>query len=278
MYQEFISHNFPNIPVRLFPGEPCKKESATDWHFHEEMEFLWIRANNKKLWVDNSEYTLQENDIVFLATYVPHKTHTPKECETFLLQCKPFLLPNEATMPFFSLSQHKNFFIFRADTPESQNLRTLFQRIREEYLNKENAHHAFIRALVMELFAYLYRYNILPNPDTLNINKEKQAVMPVIEYTKTHYAEPISLKTASDILHIDKSYLCRLFKKAIGLSYLEYVYFLRIAKAEELLLKTEKTVTEIAHETGFPSSAYFTKVFKKRKGYTPTFYKKLQKR
>ena len=110
------------------------------------------------------------------------------------------------------------------------------------------------------------------------MNKEQQTVLPVIQYTQTHYVEPISLKLASDIIHVDKSYFCRLFKKAIGISYLEYVYFLRIAKAEELLLRTKKTVTEIANETGFPSSAYFTKVFKKRKGYTPTFYKKLQKR
>jgi len=278
MEQEFVTHNFSNMPVFMVSGEPRANAGSSDWHFHEEMEFLWVRAKEKRIWVDNSEYTLQENDVVFFAPYVPHKTRTPKGGQSFLLQCNPFAESNGVSLPFLPPSQRKNFFIFRVGTLENKNVLSIFQRLREEHLSKANAHRAFIRALIMELFAYLYRYEILPDPEIPNVSKEKQAVLPVLEYIQNHFTEPVSLAQISEILHVDKSYFCRLFKRAIGVSFLEYVYFLRLKRAEELLLQTEKTVTEIAYETGFPSSAYFTKVFKQRKGYTPTFYKKLQKR
>ena len=58
---------------------------------------------------------------------------------------------------------------------------------------------------------------------------------------------------------------------------MEYLYQIRLNVAENLLLHSDKNITEIAFEVGFLSPAYFTKIFREHKGYPPSFYKKLQK-
>lgn len=75
------------------------------------------------------------------------------------------------------------------------------------------------------------------------------------------------------MLHLNKDYFCRLFKKATGTSVIEYLNFARVCKAEELL-KSDMNITDIAYTVGFSSLSYFNRSFNKYKGYSPTCYRK----
>ena len=88
----------------------------------------------------------------------------------------------------------------------------------------------------------------------------------------------ISLEEISNSVHLDRSYFCRIFKKSMKMTFNEYLCTLRLQKAEELLLYSNNSIAEIALASGFSSPAYFTKIFKEKKGFTPTFYKHLTKR
>jgi len=69
-------------------------------------------------------------------------------------------------------------------------------------------------------------------------------------------------------------YFCKLFKKATGLNFTEYLSQLRIEKAKNLLLNPNLRVSEIAYETGFQSLTHFNRVFKRIAGQSPTTYRK----
>lgn len=98
----------------------------------------------------------------------------------------------------------------------------------------------------------------------------------VISYINSNYADAhLSLQQAADYAGMSSSYLSRSFKEEIGKSFVEYVTDLRIGKSRSLLADPNRRVYEVGDMVGYPVYAYFTRVFKKEVGYTPSDYRKL---
>lgn len=96
---------------------------------------------------------------------------------------------------------------------------------------------------------------------------------PLIEYIANHLAEPITLDELSDLVHFNKSYLVECFKREYGIPPMKYVNHIRVEKAKQLLTTTDKTITNIAQETGFRSIHYFSRFFKDRECISPQDYR-----
>lgn len=97
-----------------------------------------------------------------------------------------------------------------------------------------------------------------------------------ISYLKQNYQEEIQLNQIATAIAIDPYHLVRTFKKQTGKTPLEYLQKFRIMKAKETLMNTTQTITEIALNHGFNSTAYFSTVFKKSTGFTPSQFRKLE--
>ena len=91
----------------------------------------------------------------------------------------------------------------------------------------------------------------------------------MVRYIDENYAGKISLSGMSATLFIDKYYMCRVFKKATGLTIIEFINNKRLAEAERMLKGTAKTVTAVAMSVGFNNASYFTEMFKAKYGMTP---------
>lgn len=84
----------------------------------------------------------------------------------------------------------------------------------------------------------------------------------------------VSLDSISDILDINASYFSSLFKKSFGVNFVDYLTDLRINAAKELLRDPFLTMAEVAGMVGYESPNYFTRVFKKTTGITPTEFRR----
>lgn len=94
-------------------------------------------------------------------------------------------------------------------------------------------------------------------------------------YIETHFKENLTRESLASEVFMNPDYLSKLFKKNTGSSLMDYVTKVRIEQARELLKKTALSVSEIAIETGYSNTAYFTKMFKKyTNGVTPREYRK----
>ncbi|MFC2821140.1 MAG: helix-turn-helix domain-containing protein [Spirochaetales bacterium] len=93
----------------------------------------------------------------------------------------------------------------------------------------------------------------------------------------THATLPISRWQIADDVHVSEDYLTRIFKKELGLSPWDYVNRYRVWLAGRLLRNTGMSVNEISMATGFQDQAYFCRVFKKIKGYSPSFIRAARK-
>ena len=95
-----------------------------------------------------------------------------------------------------------------------------------------------------------------------------------VDYINEHYAdEDISLDSVAEEINISANYLSAVFSNKVGLSFVEYVTKKRMAKAKILLRNTSKRSGEIANEIGYKDPRYFSFVFKKNQGCTPSQYR-----
>jgi AraC-like DNA-binding protein len=83
----------------------------------------------------------------------------------------------------------------------------------------------------------------------------------------------LSLGQVAKAVNTSTFYFCKMFKKATGLNFTDYVSRLRIEKAKNLLLNRNLRVSEIAYEVGFQSLTHFNRVFKRIMGQSPTEYR-----
>ena len=134
------------------------------------------------------------------------------------------------------------------------------------------------RDLIMNSILYEYLFLLVrkfPKEQISAVEKQAIYVEEALKYLETQYgSESITIQTVADYLGIDRSYLHRLFKKAVGASPQEYLLDLRIRKACSLLKQTELPVTIIALSVGYEDTLYFSRLFKRKKGVSPSDYRK----
>lgn len=108
--------------------------------------------------------------------------------------------------------------------------------------------------------------------------QQMHAESPLIQrakaYVEQHKSDSISLDEIAKTLNISSFYFCKMFKKATGLHFTEYVSRVRIEKAKNLLLNPHLRVSEIAFAVGFQSLTHFNRVFQKLTGQSPTEYRR----
>lgn len=103
----------------------------------------------------------------------------------------------------------------------------------------------------------------------------KGQIMQGLDYLKEHYADPeLTAESLSNHLHLSPAYFSVLFKKYTGQTFVAYLTELRVAAAKELLEHTEEKTYLIAEQVGYPEANYFSYVFKKATGASPTRYRK----
>lgn len=109
------------------------------------------------------------------------------------------------------------------------------------------------------------------------IIKEKM-VKPIeeaVRFMRKNYTNLISLEDVAEVSNVSASYLSRLFKEEMEIGYNEYLTQIRMEEAKKMLSDTNMSVKDIAAQVGYPNEKYYSKLFKKLTGITPTDYRRL---
>ena len=94
-------------------------------------------------------------------------------------------------------------------------------------------------------------------------------------YLTNHLNEKITLSDLADIFCINYTSLSNIYSSATGQTIIEYLTFLKISKAKELLINTDKKIYTISEELGYSDTKYFIKRFRKIVGVTPKEFRKI---
>ena len=106
-------------------------------------------------------------------------------------------------------------------------------------------------------------------------NQNRSLLKKAVEYLEEHYMdENLSLNTAAHVANVSANHFSALFSQNMGQTFIEYLTALRMDKAKEMLRCTGKRSSEIAGEVGYKDAHYFSYLFKKTQGMTPSEYRK----
>lgn len=283
MHFELVENNISNFPINVhYPEKLYAEMGECGMHIHDEVEILVGIGGRKEVKTDAEKVMLSEGDVVVINRRVPHAT---RSCVPYtgiiLFQFRPEKLPgheNEYMNRYLSVlisSEKKKMIRVDAKTEAAKKISEYIGCICEEYKNVEQNYENFISGYTELLLGVLYRNGILEDV-RMNYDAHKlKKVWPVIEYVDKNYNRTITLDTLCGILNMNKNYFCRVFKKATGTTPTEYINFVRVWKAENLLTTTKQSVLEISMEVGFLSVSYFNRIFKKLKNTNPTTYRSI---
>src|SRR5699024_4109511 len=106
--------------------------------------------------------------------------------------------------------------------------------------------------------------------------KEKKIsyVEEALRYIENNYDGTVNIQVIADHLNIERTYLYRLFKTITGTSPQEYLLDYRVRQACTLLKNTNLPINDIARYVGYEDAMYFSRLFKQKKGQTPTQYRR----
>ena len=106
-------------------------------------------------------------------------------------------------------------------------------------------------------------------------NKNRSILRTAVDFIDSHYMEEdISLNTVANVANVSSNHFSALFSQNMGQTFIEYLTTLRMNKAKELLRCTGMRSSEIAGEIGYKDAHYFSYLFKKTQGMTPSDYRK----
>lgn len=132
-----------------------------------------------------------------------------------------------------------------------------------------------INILMNEFLDFMYKdnYDDIVRKKLIGSKEINKMLDSVMTYISENYNERITLESAANSCNISVFYLSRLFKKNTGMKFIDYINLYKIEKAKELLKNTDMPIINISISLGYDESGYFSKVFKKIVGVTPSTYR-----
>ena len=107
------------------------------------------------------------------------------------------------------------------------------------------------------------------HPDSGPENLQRE----ILSYIAAHYTKDLSVQEISDHFGYSEAYFCKLFKQYFGHSFVSYLTDYRMKKAEDLIRTSRLSIKEIGKAVGYPDPNYFTKVFRRVRGVSPSEYR-----
>ncbi len=279
MNKEYI--NFGYMPLAMNIKTLISKDTKKgfrSYHFHDEIEIIRVETGELEMTVENEKLLLGASDTALINSKVMHRL-SPLTVGTKLtyiqINLDMYTPTSEPTPHILRFIQKNNCKSHIVENGQGE-LRALFEKITEEDKNHNDGYEAYMRGYIHLIVAYMTRNHLL-NAYSRDFSHKLTRLMPAIEYATENFSKNLSIDEISSKINVSKYHFCKLFKSAFGQTFWEYINFVRVSVAEEILLSTNKTTLEIALECGFNSVQYFNRVFAQRYGYSPFKYKKLKK-
>ena len=281
LYQISLEKSKVSILGRTNENPPWRHDGRrTDYH-----HLLLIVSGSCTCRIENRFYDAEAGDLLFIPAKAFYRLTTDCHCEycfaCFHSPCFPMdaldtgfflrVLPEKQPKFFLSdpesdricISEHTS-----ADAPARAGLLALFTRCQALY-----ASGLYLDRLQIDL---CFREILLCAAKTTCFGSQDKtyslSIKRILQFIDQNYTEPITPESLSSRFSLSKEHICALFRKELGMTVSEYVNTVKLNHAVELLSNSSMNVSQISEYLGYSSVYYFSKLFKRRYGISPTGY------
>lgn len=270
-----------NFFVDIFEKNHSNPGTVLNNHWHEHIQFFYFLKGKALIRCNSKNIIAEKNDFVIINSNELHcMENLGSDLNYYVIRVDLSFLSSsqiDSCQTKFIVPLSQNLILFKNLVRNNDNVTECAESIIKEYLSKKIGFELVIKSYVYKLIALLLRGYIdkIFTPEQFNnrINKLNNFNI-ILKYIEDNFDKKITIDKLSSIANVTNFHFCRLFKQITGETAVEYINNLRINKAMELLQKSGLTITEIALSCGFNDSNYFSRVFKKNKGISPSSLRK----
>lgn len=248
------------------------------WHFHPEMELVYVESDSGVRQVGDHITRYQGSDLVLIGPNIPHLNFdygVKQTVETVVVQMKEdflgetFLLLPEVSAIKDLFERAKEGIAFSGQTKE---------KVGEKLKNLPS------QPPFEQLISMLEIFDILSRSDEIellhakplanaSLLKEQQRIKKVYHFIEVNFQRSIEVHEIARLCNLSTPAFCRYFKKSTHYTFTEFLNIFRVNQSKKILLQ-DKNVSEACYESGFSNISHFNKTFKKITGENPSAYKK----
>lgn len=252
-------------------------------HTHSSMEIMYVISGECKVEVEMQELQMKKHQFIFIDSDVPHRLIVEKNKPCRMLNLEFALTNMNRTFPTINelaeesdelqelLARNEAYHLLKDRNGVFHSLRNLVLEL-DNRMNEVRDNYLMVHILFTQLLLLIAR-NVADTKDQ-SIQLSNPYLKKVIEYLHENYDYDIKIEQLSTITHLHPNYLHRIFKESMGCTIIDYLTKIRMEKAKMLITQTDIPITEVASFIGMNSSQYFSKVFKKHIGITPSALRK----
>lgn len=286
LYEE-RRHGTLDYPVEIYETDLNRMYMGlVGWHRHGECEFILVSEGKACFYADDHSYVLEKGQGLFINHKVLHsvKALENTDCHYYSMVFHPAFVftynhSSLATNYLLPVTNHPSFhhLILKDEDPQLGRLLHILGQIIAVNNQKNFGYELRTKGLLID--AWLILLEQIPLLFDINkpaikeqISLDEDRIQAATAYISAHYAEPITLDDIAGSIHLSKSECCRCFKRCLHTTPFEFLTRYRVYSAINLINCDPKnlSISEIALQTGFNSSSYFNKQFKKYTGCTPS--------
>jgi AraC-like DNA-binding protein/mannose-6-phosphate isomerase-like protein (cupin superfamily) len=239
-------------------------------HYHDFYELYYLERGERCHMIQDKLYFIHSGQFVFFPPYVMHHSYGEKDIpfKRIVLYFRPTEIQSSRLIEAFGGSGQ----VYTAESDHRLSIHQLFKMILQEEENTSSFKDEYMHTLLNLLLLSIKRQG------SQTVQQVKQTrIGQIVDYIHKHYFDNISLEDLSKEFYVSPYYLCREFKKCTNRTIIQYINITRIMNAQTKIMETNKSITEIANETGFSNITHFNRIFKSNTGITPSEYRKQYK-
>lgn len=277
-----MKSEYPYVIRKITPS--LGRTYLVPWHWHQEVEFVVVHQGVLEYFAPDKRVCIQPGEGVFVNANVLHQLWTPKPLTPIKYDVHMFpkefiaspksLIDTKYLTPLLKCSRI-TLVALQLQNPVQKRILEKLGKLAALERERAFGYEVQSRNLSAELMLDLYedqKESIFTGKE-LNYNSESR-LKAMLLFIQEHYAEELALKDIADAAHISERECLRCFQKMLHITPFAYLKSYRVQVACGLLSFTKDSIMTIAMKTGFSSSSYFGKTFRRHMNCTPNEYRK----
>lgn len=261
-------------------GYTAEPDDTIPWHWHEELEIVYVKEGVMKLQVPARTYHLKQGDCLVINANIPHFAVADPLCELHSLVFSRALITGTEDsvfarrylLPLISCPVFSGYLLERG---KDDAIIGEFAHAFEALISECPGYEFQVRAGLSNLCFYLFRQlegEIVPGENQLD--QDNIRIRKMLDYIHQNYAEDLTLKMIAQAADVGERECLRCFRRTIQLSPMQYLLKYRIMQGAALLLgNPQSSIAEISASCGFDSPSYFAKMFRRYYLCTPRAFR-----
>lgn len=273
-----------NSPYEAFWVDCHNINDPTRPHWHYYMELIYVVSGQLYVECEQQKMLLSPGGFAIFHPKLIHNVYPadPKNYHYGVLKfdISRLNINNSYTPRLRTLFENARMeaaqMFFSADQISSLPVEATFTTCIDELEKKDYGYDMIVHASLCNLLIgviRIWREKGFDTAEAITTSADTNSIDSITEYIDEHSHEALLVEDLAERCNMSYSYFAKNFKQIYGRSCKEYIEFVRVCKAEELLLFTDFDLSYISQETGFADCSHLIKIFKRWKGITPKQYK-----